>query len=75
MDDLAHVSGNFTKENLQHDLDNLYNMGVGLASAGIGNIGDALLQTSSFHDLMGGKVARSSNLYEHYGALFRAGGT
>ena len=33
LDDLASVPGNFTKENLQHDIDNLYNMGVGLASA------------------------------------------
>lgn len=39
LDDLASVPGNFTKENLQHDLDNLYNMGVGLATAGIANIG------------------------------------
>ena len=27
--------------------------GVGLATAGIANLGDALLQSSSFHDLMG----------------------
>ena len=70
MDDLASVPGNFTKENLQHDIDNLYNMGVGLASAGIGNIGDVLLQTSSFPDLMGGRVSKVIALYDHYGALF-----
>ena len=35
MDDLAHVPNRFTRENLQNDLDNLYNMGVGLATAGI----------------------------------------
>lgn len=70
LDDLASVPGNFTKENLQHDIDNLYNMGVGLASAGIGNIGDVLLQTSSFHDLMGGRVSKVIDLYDHYGALF-----
>ena len=70
LDDLASVPGNFTKENLQHDIDNLYNMGVGLATAGIGNIGDALLQTSSFHELMGGKISKVIDLYDHYGDLF-----
>lgn len=70
LDDLASVPGNFTKENLQHDIDNLYNMGVGLATAGIDNIGDALLQTSSFHNLIGGKVGEIINLYDHYHALF-----
>ena len=69
LDDLARVPGNFTRENLQHDIDNLYNMGVGLAMAGISNIGDALLQTSSFHELMGGKTDEIVNLYEHYGGL------
>lgn len=70
LDDLSRIPGNFTKENLQNDLDNLYNMGVGLATAGIGNIGDALLQTSSFHDLMNGKVEEIIDLYDHYGSLF-----
>lgn len=70
LDDLASVPGNFTKENLQHDIDNLYDMGVGLATAGIENIGDALLQTSSFHKLIGGKVGEIINLYDHYNGLF-----
>lgn len=72
LDDLARIPGNFTKENLQSDLDNLYNMGVGLATAGIGNIGDALLQTSSFHDLMNGKVEEIFHLYDHYSHLYEA---
>jgi len=70
MDNFAHIPGNFTHENLKSDLDNLYNTGVGLATAGIANLGDALLQSSSFHDLMGGKVEEIGNLYEHYGSLF-----
>ena len=70
MDNLARVPGNFTKENLKGDLDNLYNMGVGLATSGIENLGDALLQTSSFHNLLDGKVEEIVNLYDHYGALF-----
>jgi len=72
LDDLARIPGNFTKENLQSDLDNLYNMGVGLATAGIGNIGDALLQSSSFHDLMNGKVEEIFHLYDHYSHLYEA---
>ena len=70
LDDLARVPGNFTGENLQEDIEHLYDMGVGLATAGITNLGDALLQTSSFHDLMSGKVSEIVNLYEHYGTLF-----
>ena len=70
LDNFASVPGNFTKENLRHDIDNLYNMGVGLATAGISNIGDALLQSSSFHDLLGGKISEVTGLYGHYGALF-----
>ncbi len=70
LDNLARVPGNFTKENLKGDLDHLYNTGVGLATAGIENLGDALLQSSAFHDLMGGKMEEIVNLYEHYGALF-----
>ena len=70
MDNFARIPGNFTHENLKSDLDNLYNTGVGLATAGIANLGDALLQSSSFHDLMGGKVEEIGNLYEHYGSLF-----
>ena len=70
LDNLSRVPGNFTGENLKSDIDNLYDMGVGLATAGITNLGDALLQSSSFHDLMGGKVGEIINLYDHYGDLF-----
>ena len=70
MDNFARIPGNFTHENLKRDLDTLYNTGVGLATAGIANLGDALLQSSSFHDLLGGKVEEIGNLYEHYGRLF-----
>lgn len=41
-DDLSKVPGNFTKENLKADLDKLYQMGAGLATSGITNIGNAL---------------------------------
>lgn len=70
MDNLARVPENFTKEHLAGDLDKLYEMGVGLATSGVENLGDALLQTSAFHDLIGGKISEIGNLYDHYGDLF-----
>ena len=69
-DDISDVPGNFTKENLKADLDNLYRMGAGLATSGITNIGDALLQQNSFHELMSGKVSKVIDIYEHYSSLF-----
>src|SRR5699024_8151995 len=57
-------------ENLKADLDNLYRMGAGLATSGITNIGDALLQQNSFHELMSGKVSKVIDIYEHYSSLF-----
>lgn len=70
MDNLARVPENFTKEHLAGDLDKLYEMGVGLATSGVENLGDALLQTSAFNDLIGGKISEIGNLYDHYGDLF-----
>lgn len=69
LDNFGRVPGNFTQENLQHDIDHLYKTGAGLATAGITHIGDALLQSSSFHELMGGKVGEIKTLYEHYSGL------
>ena len=69
MDDLANVPNRFTREHLQSDLDNLYNMGVGLATAGIANLGEALLSQSAFHDLINGKLGAIATLYDHYGSL------
>lgn len=69
MDDLANVPNRFNREHLQSDLDNLYNMGVGLATAGISNLGEALLPQSAFHDLINGKLGAITTLYDHYGGL------
>ena len=46
------ISGRFSKESLQQDLDKLYNMGAGLAGAGVNNI----LGGSSFNDVIQGKL-------------------
>ena len=69
-DDISKVPGNFTKENLKADLDKLYRMGAGLATSGITNIGNALLQQNSFHELMNGKASKVIDIHEHYSGLF-----
>ena len=71
LDDLASVPGNFTKENLQHDIDNLYNMGVGLATAGIGNIGDALFAQAESD--IGGLLLDMVGGEDNVAGLFEAG--
>lgn len=70
LDDLAKVPGNFTMDNLTADIDNLYNMGVGLATSGMTNIGDALLQKSAFKEVLDGRVSKVIDIYENYNDLF-----
>ena len=72
-DDLGNIGHNFTKENLKTDIDNLYNMGVGLATAGADNFVDAILGESSFHELLNGKISDiarvAGNAYGLYGEM------
>jgi len=70
-DDFGKITGNFTKENLQEDIDNLYNMGVDLATTGGDNLSERILGSSSFDELLQGKtktvvnaVKGSYKLYE-----------
>ena len=70
LDDLAKMPGNFTMDNLTADIDNLYNMGVGLATSGMTNIGDALLQKSAFKEVFDGRVSKVIDIYENYNDLF-----
>ena len=72
LDDIAKVPGNFTKENLKADIDNLYKMGANLATSGLSNIGNALLQKNSFNDLFNGKVSKIVDIYENYSNLFES---
>jgi predicted RNA-binding Zn-ribbon protein involved in translation (DUF1610 family) len=72
IDDIAKIPGNFTKENLKADIDNLYQTGAGLASAGIANIGNALLQKNSFNELFNGKVGNIIDIYDNYKDLFES---
>ncbi len=70
LDDIASVPGNFTVENLTADVDKLYQLGVGLATSGATNLGDALLQENTFNDLFNGKVSKIKDLYAHYSDLY-----
>lgn len=72
-DDLGSIPGNFSKENLKADIDNLYSMGVGIANAGSENMTDALLGGSSFNEIIHGKlsaIARAAqSSYRFYKSL------
>ncbi len=72
LDDLAAVPASFTKASLTSDIENLYQMGVGLASAGASNISGALLQTSSFHSLFSGKISSAIDIIESYQGLWES---
>lgn len=68
--DLSKVPNNFNSENLKADIDHLYRVGANLASAGITNLGDALLQQSNFHELINGNVSKVKDIYDNYSVLF-----
>ena len=48
-DNFSNIGSNFTKENLKADIDNLYQMGVNLASAGASNLTSSILCSSNFN--------------------------
>lgn len=70
-DDLGNIGHNFTKENLKEDIDKLYRMGVGMATAGAENLTGRLLGGSSFHDLINGNVEAIANAVESSYSLYR----
>ena len=80
LDRFADVGDGITKEDLKEDLDNLYQKGVSIISAGAGNLAETVLQTSNFNDLFEGKLGAAITIAENYQALFEslksnAGGT
>jgi prefoldin subunit 5 len=67
------IKGTFTKDNLEHDLDQLIEKGVGLASAGYSNGVGQLMQGTdfggTFMDKMGSVITLASNaaaVYDEY---------
>ena len=80
LDNLSNVGGNFTIDNLRADIDNLYQMGVTLASAGIGNVTESILQGSTFNGTIESKVGSVITIADNVKTLYErldhdAGGT
>lgn len=71
-DDLGSIPGNFSKENLETDIGNLYDMGVSIANAGSENMMEALLGGSSFDDIAKGNVAAIVNAAESSYGFYKA---
>ena len=72
-DNFSGFGSNFTKENLKEDIDNLYAMGVNLASAGAGNAVGSILVNSNFSGTMMDKTSSvieiAENVYGLYNSL------
>lgn len=71
-DDLGSIPGNFSKENLETDIGNLYDMGVSIAGAGAGNMMETLLGGSSFNDIARGNVSAIVNAAESGYGFYKA---
>ena len=77
-DDLGNVGHNFTKENLQQDIDKLYRLGVSMATSGTENLLSSVLGESGFDGIMQGNItaiARTAeNSYHLYHSLEHSAG-
>ena len=72
LDDFSKAGDNLTKENLKADIDRLYSMGAGLASAGASNLAGQILQSSNFNDLFSGKIGAAITIADNYSELFHS---
>lgn len=70
LDDLTKIPDNFTKENLQADMDNLYTMGVNLVQTGKENVMGTLMGESTFDELFQGKADAVVRLLEGSYSLY-----
>lgn len=70
LDNFSQIGSNFTKDNLKADIDNLYQMGINLASAGFNNLSNQVLQSSNFNDLFQGKIGTAITIVDNYAELF-----
>jgi hypothetical protein len=72
-DNFSNIGENFSKESLKEDIDNLYAMGVNLASAGAGNIVNSIMGNSSFNgtilDKAGSVIEIAGNVYDIYNSV------
>lgn len=66
------ASSTFSKENLEADINTLYNMGANLASAGFSDGVSSLMQSSQFNDLFQGKLGKAIEIADNYSDMFDA---
>lgn len=73
LDNFSDIGSNFTKDNLKADIDNLYAMGVSLASAGAGNAVSSIVGNSNFKGTLMDKTSSvieiAENTYDLYNNL------
>lgn len=73
LDNFSDIGSNFTKDNLKADIDNLYAMGVSLASAGAGNAVSPIVGNSNFNGTLMDKTSSvieiAENTYDLYNNL------
>lgn len=73
LDNFSDIGSNFTKDNLKADIDNLYAMGVSLASAGAGNAVSYIVGNSNFNGTLMDKTSSvieiAENTYDLYNNL------
>lgn len=73
LDNFSDIGTNFTKDNLKEDIDNLYAMGVSLASAGAGNAVNSIVGNSNFNGTLMDKTSSvieiAENTYDLYNNL------
>src|SRR5574344_1237457 len=70
LDNIGDIPEHFSKESLQEDLDNLYAMGVNIATAGANNLINSILANSNFSGTIMDKTASvievADNVYNLY---------
>lgn len=73
LDNFSDIGSNFTKDNLKEDIDNLYAMGVSLASAGAGNAVNSIVGNSNINGTLMDKTSSvieiAENTYDLYNNL------
>lgn len=73
LDNFSDIGSNFIKDNLKADIDNLYAMGVSLASAGAGNVVSSIVGNSNFNGTLMDKTSSvieiAENTYDLYNNL------
>ena len=73
LDNFSSIGSHFSKESLQEDIDNLYAMGVSLASAGTGNLVNSIVGNSNFNGTIIDKAKSvidiANNVYDLYDGL------